>query len=354
MPTIKDVAKLCGVSAATVSYVLNNGPRTVRPQTRDRVLQAIEQLNYYPNAVARGLQRKRMDTFGVVLPQSGLSPLGNPYFFPILDGIFEAAMRHHQNTTLFTGTLWLNAQTSLPAYCDGRCDGLLLFAPPMHSDIVPALMAKGVPFVLIGDNGERPDVTSVDVDNVAAAREMTNHLLDHGHRRIALLGGGEHIRSTTQRLLGYRQALEARGISFDESLVSSGGYNQKSGYERGLILRQLRSAARPTALFCGNDLIALGVLKAFAEIGLRVPEEISIVGFDDVDAAAQTEPPLTTVRQPLRLVGERATELLYALIHENAEPGQKELLPTELVIRHSVGAPYPSPSPTVWERRLVG
>src|SRR5579883_2243126 len=149
MPTIKDVARASGVSPATVSYVLNNGPKRVRPHTRERVLRTMREMNYHPSAVARGLSRKRMNAIGVVFPNEFPTVLGNPYVGPVLDGVLEVATRSHQNVTLFTGQLWSDMARSLPIYCDGRCDGMLLISPWEGSDIVPALLDRGVPFLLI-------------------------------------------------------------------------------------------------------------------------------------------------------------------------------------------------------------
>jgi LacI family transcriptional regulator len=339
MATILDVAKASGVSPATVSYVLNNGPRAVRPETRERVLLAIQKLGYEPNAVARGLRRKRMETFGIVLPHPHTDLITSPYFAPVMNGILHVAMQKQQNTTIFTGATWSDAERSLPIYCDGRCDGLILLSPPMDSGIVPALAAKSVPFVLLSDVSDDPNVSSVDVDNTAAAREMVRHLLAQGHRRIAVLCGGAQARSANQRLRGYRLALEDHGIEFDPSLVFPGHYTAASGYENGLAAARRTEQCRPTALFCCNDEIALGAYRALEESGLRIPEEMSVVGFDDIASAASYRPPLTTVRQPLMQLGDRAARLLLARIEGEIPGGQKETLPTEVIVRESVAPP---------------
>lgn len=341
MPTIKDIARMCGVSTATVSYVINNGPRPVHPQTRERVLSAIQQLNYFPSAVARGLQGKRMNAFGVVFPGEVAAPLSNPYFAPVLDGILDIAMRRKQNLTLFSGHTWTDAVHSLPVYCDGRCDGLLLIAPPAQSDIIAALLEQQVPFVLINESPEHVAISRIDVDNVAAASMIVHHLLQQGHRRIGMLCAEAGAHSVAQRLQGYRQAIETWGLFYDPALVVYGQYQEASGYENAQTLLRLPAAQRPTALFCCNDAIAFGAMCTLKETGLRVPEDISVAGFDDIPAAATADPPLTTVRQPLRRLGERAAEILLAHIHDGVPAGQKELLPTELVIRSSVAPPLP-------------
>ncbi|HZP82439.1 MAG TPA: LacI family DNA-binding transcriptional regulator [Chthonomonadaceae bacterium] len=339
MSTIKDVARACGLSAATVSYVINDGPRSVRPETRERVLQAIRELNYFPSAVARGLQGRRMNTLGVVLPREIASPLSNPYYAPVLDGIMNAAMRGKQSTTIFTGHLWSDAQYSLPVYCDGRCDGLLLLTPPTQCDILSALTRRGVPFVIIDDLRGEVEASSVEIDNVAGAYALIQHLLEQGHRRIAMFQGASSFRCVAQRTRGYREALAAWGIAYDETLVFPGEYSAESGYENARLLLQQPAWLRPTAIFGCNDLIALGVLCALREAGVRVPQEMSVVGFDDVAPAAISQPPLTTIHQPLHRLGETAIEMLLAQIEGEAAPGEHRLLPTELITRGSVAPP---------------
>jgi LacI family transcriptional regulator len=343
MATILDVAKASGVSPATVSYVLNNGPRTVRPATRERVLLAIQQLGYEPNAVARGLRRKRMDTFGIVLPHPNTDLITSPYFGPVMDGILRVAMQKQQNTTIFTGAAWSDAERSLPIYCDGRCDGLILLSPPVGSAIVPGLAAKNVPFVLLSDASDDPGVSSVDVDNVGAAKKLVRYLIQQGHRRIAILCGNQQSRSAAQRFQGYRLALEEQGIPFIPSLALSGQYAPASGYENALELARRPDECRPTALFCSNDEIALGAYRALEESGLRIPEDVSVVGFDDIASAADYRPPLTTVRQPLEQLGERATRLLLGQIEEGVPRGRKETLCTRLILRESVAPPRKNP-----------
>lgn len=336
--TIKDLAKASGVSSATVSYVLNNGPRPVHLKTRERVLEAIRRLNYHPNAVARGLSRRRMNTLGIVSPFD-IFPTVNYYFVTVLHGVLRVAMQRKQNTSVFVGSEWADVQHSLPTFTDGRCDGLLLVGVPNNSAIISALTQWDVPFVLLSDVSEEPAVSSVDIDNVGAAEQVTEYLLGLGHRRIALLSGEAEVNSARLRRQGYQQMLAKAGISADPALTPPGGYFEASGYARAMELMRLPEKQRPTALFCGDDEIALGALRALKALGLRVPEDVSVCGFDDIPPAAIADPPLTTVRQPLAQLGERATEILLTQIDENAPGGQKEVLPAELIVRASVACP---------------
>jgi LacI family transcriptional regulator len=337
--TIEDVARASGVSLATVSYVINNGPRAVRPETREKVERAILELRYEPSAVARGLRRKRMNAIGIVFPHAHASFITNPYYAPILDGILSKASSLGQNATLFTGSIWSDARHSLGIYSDGRCDGLLLLAPTAESDIIPALKTKTIPFVVVDEGAGDSGVSSVDVDDHKASLVAMNYLIALGHRRIAFLPGSFEAGSARRRMEAYRLALEMNGISYDDRLVIEGAYNTGSGWQRGHVLLRLDPAARPTAIFGGNDEIAAGVLQACRERGFRVPDQISIIGFDDTSIAASTTPPLTTVRQPLRSMGERATELLVAQIQGEVHGVVKTLLETEQILRASTAPP---------------
>jgi DNA-binding LacI/PurR family transcriptional regulator len=338
-PTIKDVGRKSGVSSATVSYVLNNGPRAVRPETRERVLRAIRDLGYRPSPIARGPKSRIMGTLGVVFPHNSYSLITNPYFISILDGIMSTAENRDQNTIILTRRVFANARQSIRVHCDGHCDGLLLIAPPVDCPIVAALQERAIPFVLISDVSDDPTVTCVDVDNVEAFEQVSTYVIRQGHRKMALLHGDSQLGSVAPRILGYRRALEAAAIAYEDTLILPGKYEEESGYERACIAMDLPSAQRPTALLCGNDLVALGALRALRERNIRVPEDVSLVGFDDIPDAATCVPPLTTVRQPLQRIGERAVERLFAQIHDGIPPGEKELLPTELVIRESVAPP---------------
>lgn len=339
MPTIRDVARASGVSPATVSYVLNDGPKRVKPHTRERVLRTMREMNYHPSAVARGLSRKRMNAIGVVFPNEFLSPAQNPYIGPLLDGILAAATRFHQNVTLFTGQLWSDMAHSLPVFCDGRCDGMLLISPPQGSDIVVALLNQQVPFLMIGASAEQPGAASIDVNNCEAAQLLVKYLIKKGHRRIAYLGGDATMQSAHLRYEGYRKALEEAGLSHSADLAPEGVYRQVSGYERTRSLMDLPKESVPTALFCGSDEIALGAFQALKDLGKDIPADVSVAGFDDIAAASTTNPPLTTVRQPLRLLGERAVEMLLSRIADKGQQGEKEYLPSELIVRSTVAPP---------------
>ena len=333
MPGIVDVAKASGVSPATVSQVLGGGKRPVRAATRARVLEVAQTLGYQPNAIARGLVKKRMNTLGVVIQHSAVAAHTNPTLASILDGILAVATRRHQYVTLVTYASWQEVQEGLPTLTDGRCDGVLLVVPPDSVAFSSALVESKMPFVLVGAHSADPRVSCVDIDNIAAAGKAVAYLLEQGHRRIAFFSDVEGAHQfVDERIIGYRQALAAAGVPLDPSLIAT-----KVRLEQDLMaLMERPPDVRPTALFCATDACALSVLHHLAERGLRVPQDLSVAGFDDIFAAATSRPPLTTVRQATALAGERAAELLLARINGAQEAGIKICLPTELVIRSSV------------------
>ncbi len=337
--TIRDLARAAGVSCATVSYVLNDGPRTVRPETRDRVLDAMRRLDYHPSAVARALSSNRMDTIGVVAQLAGDSI--NHWFASLLQAVLKSSMQHHQNVTLFVGSHWTDIRKSMPTYRDGRCDGLLLLGPPNTDEMARALMNKGVPFVLVNDVCDHPLVSHVDVDNEASMETLVGNVIAAGHRRIALIGGELELSSARLRHRGYVRALSSAGICYDPRLVPPAHYDENAAYQMAHQVMALSKSVRPTAICCGNDPMAFGTIKALSELGYRVPADISVTGFDDVPTAALFVPPLTTVRQPFEDLGRLAVSTLIDHIENGSTHVRKEVFPGEVVMRATV-APPPS------------
>ena len=337
MTTIRDVARACQVSVATVSGVLNNIPDAAGPETRERVLNMIQQMNYSPNAVARGLSHRRMNTTGVVMEYNGWGSLiADQHLGPIVDGIIAQNSRLRQKTLLYTEP-WPDAVANIPAFSDGFCDGLLLIVPMVSDEFFTRLFQRRTPFVIIGDDRTEPNFSVVDLDNVDAARQITGHLIGLGHRRIAMLRGEDIHRSSVLRAQGFRDALNGNGLEYDPTIDMHGGYNAASGYERAVTLLDLPPASRPTALFCGDDRIALGALEALKERGVRVPEEMSVVGINDSVEGATRDLPLTTLRQPGQEIGERAVDLLRSQILGDEKAGRKVVLRGKLIIRGTSG-----------------
>jgi DNA-binding LacI/PurR family transcriptional regulator len=349
MATLRDVAKLSGVSPATVSHVLNNRTQEMSAETRQRVLDAMRTLGYRPGIAPTGASSRHTHTIGVFIWLEQSAPLrSNPYAVNILDGILVSAMPNHWNVTLISVNAWEDARSQVRLYADGRCDGFVLIAPPAQLAIPEALQERGYPFVLVNAGSDNPAVDSVDIDNAAAAHELTTHLLDQGHRHIAFLPGSEAYDNTSERLRGFRQAFADAGLP-DPDTEAEGGvlrpgeyhYEQSAARVTAFLERRvlLPPAERPTALLCGNDKLAWNAREVMRQYGVSVPGDISLAGFDDAHYAAEMDPPLTTVRQPLHEIGARATELLLARI-TGADTAPSEpvttFLPYEIVMRSSV------------------
>jgi LacI family transcriptional regulator len=337
MTTIRDVAKACGVSVATVSGVLNNTPDAAGAETRERVLEMIRRMNYSPNAVARGLSHRRMNTIGVVMDYNGWGSLiTDQHLGPIIDGIVARNSRLRQKTLLYTEP-WSDAIANIPSFTDGFCDGLLLVVPLVSDEFFAQLQQRRTRFVIIGDYRQEPEFSAVDVDNVDAGKQIMKLLIGLRHRRIAMLRGEDNHQSSALRAQGYRESLEEHGLEYDPALDLHGMYNSPSGYDRTLTLLDLPPASRPTALFCGDDRIALGAMDALKERGVRVPEEMSVVGINDSVEGSLADIPLTTLRQPGQKIGQSAVDLLRAQITGEEEAGRKVALPGQLVIRGTTG-----------------
>jgi DNA-binding LacI/PurR family transcriptional regulator len=283
-----------------------------------------------------------MDTIGLIMAYDQASVTTDPYLGACLDGVLYVSKQRHQKTVIFTEDNWESTLPNLPSYCDGHCDGLLLIIPRAQSEIVPALAARNdIPFVLVGDSPEPGVFSSVDVDNAGAAAEAVTYLVSLGHRKIAAFCGNPELRSNTQRLDGYRAALDSAGICYREDYVFSGQYRQQSGYDNAvdLLARFSDTADRPTALFCFNDAIARGSCDALAEQSLRIPEDVSVIGFDDSIHAISRKPLITTMRQNVRGVGECAANLLLDIIDGRLARGSQSLVPGELIMRETSGPP---------------
>ncbi len=335
-PTIADVARACGVSKMTVSYVIN-GKSVLKPETRERVERAMQEMNYHPSAVARGLSSKKVHTFGLLLPVFGSAEfVTNPYANGILQGILWQAEREGYNVTIFTSR-WENARVSAAPLRDGRTDGIIVVAPPLYSDVVSGLAALQIPVVAIAA-ARHEGVSVVDVDNEAGLRLVTQHLLELGHRRIVYLCGNDDLASFAPRRRGFVSTLVEAGIEATPAMIQVSRFDGQGAFEQASNL--LRRDNPPTAIIAGNDTIGVAVIEAARCAGLSVPCQLSVVGFDNAPAATLVSPNLTTVHQPLTEIGETAISLLVKRANKNFDTqGSLHLLPPRLVVRGSSGPP---------------
>ncbi|MBC8140239.1 MAG: LacI family DNA-binding transcriptional regulator, partial [Armatimonadetes bacterium] len=343
MPSIKDVAAAAQVSLGTVSKVLNErSDANISPATRERIRIAALRMGYHPSALARGLAGKRMNTIGVVMAYSQDSVTSDPYLGPCLDGILAQCKSRQQKVMLFLEGEWSDAVGSVPSYGEGHCDGLLIVIPRLNSPFLARLRERHprLPFVLIGDSREDDPMPCVDINNVEAARLATAHLVARGHRRIAAFSGNHDFCSNYQRMNGYRQALHEAGIVYDPRYVFSGEYHGEWGERNAYrLLDELAPENRPTAVFCFCDAVAVGALTGFAARGVGVPEQVSVIGIDDIPRAADLK--LTTIRQSIRNIGATSVQTLLDLLADNLTAVPRVLIEPQLVERESVSAgPY--------------
>lgn len=344
MATLRDVARLSGVSPATVSHVLHHRTRNMSAETRERVLKAVRSLGYRPGAVPRGETYQSTHTIGVFVWLEPEYPLRDtPYATEVLEGILSVAIGRGWNITLLNVGAWDNAQAQLRRFADGRCDGFLLIGAPPSIGISVALRERGFPFVMINSGSEDMTASSVDIDNFAAAREITAYLLAQNHRQIGFLIGEDQYENVNERLRGFEAAFADAGIAVaPDAVLHPGSYMLEQSRERVEKMLERRQKQLPleriTALLCGNDRLAAHTAQILAEHSLRVPDDISLVGFDDIRYAREMFPPLTTVGQPLYGLGARATEILLEQIGVESVPETpiKEFLPYTVRIRESV------------------
>ncbi|MBN2116829.1 MAG: LacI family DNA-binding transcriptional regulator [Anaerolineales bacterium] len=329
--TIRDVARQAGVSVATVSrYINRNAP--VSAEVADRLHQVMSDLRYVPHAAARHLASRKTRVVGILLRN-----LHNDFFVPLLNGV-EAVVRTKEYN-LIVATYHANSRNGLPPPIGPHnTDGLLIFSDGLTDEDLANLSASGFPMVLLYRTCPPSlNIPSITVENVEITRKLVEHLIQvHGKRRILYMRGPIGQEDSDRREAGYRAALEANGIPFDEELILNGEFERDTAYQ---VLNDFLSNGKQVAfdaIFTGDDDAAVGVLKALHKHGYRIPEDVAVVGFDDLAVAPFLNPALTTVRAPTESVGRIAAERLFALL-ENQALSEAVVLPTEIVFRRSCG-----------------
>lgn len=334
-PTMKDVARRANVSASTVSYVLNDsGP--VSPERRQRVLEAVRVLNYTPNAAARNLKRGGASTIGLVVPD-----LANQFFALLAQGVERAASAHDMLVVLCAPETSDQAESYNARLLQSRrVDGVIYLSGFGTSPRSLLELTNLGPVVLVDERIPGFDLPAIASDARPGARQAAQHVLEQGHERIAVIGGPPELWTAQQRLAGYREAYAAAGLNPDNLLVFDGDYRQPAGMRLAEQALALPAGRRPTALLCANDMMAIGAIEYCRSSGLRIPEDVSIVGFDDLPFVSLLAPRLTTVRQYADEMGYRAATVLFDLLDGVALENPDELFPVELQVRDSVAPPH--------------
>jgi DNA-binding LacI/PurR family transcriptional regulator len=334
--SLEDIAAKAGVSRSTVSRVINNAPN-VSEKTRQHVLAVITQEGFAPNPAARALVTRRTQAIGVVIPLAPLTFFEDTFYFPtLLQGISRTTSKRD-----YAMMLWLNQSEE-----DNRkfywrivsnrlMDGVIMASAAQDEPLIDHFLENHTPFVLVEHPGYHADkISFVSIDNVTAARDAVSHLISLGRRRIGHITGNLHIADGVDRLEGYKCALTAAGIEVDESLIVEGNFSHRSGY----LGMQALLEHHVDAVFAASDITARGVLQALHEAQVSTPDEVALVGFDDLPTALQLTPKLTTVQNPIEEKGALAASILLDMIENADNTLHHVLLPTKLVIRESCGA----------------
>ena len=341
--TIRDVARLAGVSLSTVSQVLNGREGYASAGTRDRVLEAARELNYRPNALARGLVTSRTGTLGIII-----TDITRGFFTQVVGVIEQVASAQGYSVLLACADGVQPEQTALETFLDKRVDGIVCMSSSVEAsaDHIVRVTRQGVPLVVINRPLLSTELNQIAWDDVEIGQRATEYLIGLGHRRIAHLSGlrpepvpgAPARRAGVDRIAGYRAAMHAAGLPIDESLIVGGGFEYPTAF--AACAQLFDRPDLPTAVFAASDSMAIAVVNALHRRRLRVPEDVSVVGANDDHFAVHVEPPLTTVRPPIAAAGRRAAELILAAINGSGPPSPvREVLPSELVVRGSTAAP---------------
>lgn len=337
--TLEEIAAIAGVSKATVSRVINGQPR-VGAATRAHIQQIIREQGYEPNSAARALATGRSRTIGLVSPAPMDSAFTNPYFFALTQGI-AAACEKCGYRLMLSPLADQSLEACRQTVRSGQVDGLVIATFSVGESVLASLQDAGYPCVLVGSCPRWPDITTVGPDYYHGGTMAAQHLAGLGYKRIAHIAGPPDHPGAADRLRGFLDGLRVAGLTCPERYIAPGYFDEPNGYQG--MQQLLALSPRPEAVFCVADLTAVGALRAVREAGLRVPEDVAIVGFDDLPVTTATEPRLTTVRQPIRQIGFLAVTTLVEMLRARAADPPRSLapqhlvLPVELVVRESCG-----------------
>ena len=329
MATITDVAKEANVSVATVSRVLNK-KNSVKPETVERVQKAIEKLSFEPNMSARNLRRNETRVILIIAPN-----ITNPYYSHILSGIGDAANESKYSALIYNTSGDITCEKAgLEMLKKKRADGAILLANGMNSTWIQEY-SKEYPIVQCSEYALKLDIPRISIDNYKAATDVMNYVIGLGHKRIATISSSNNYVSTALRLQGYLDSLKCHDLEIHREYISmaSVDYSFKSG--KSSAYKLLQQKHRPTAIFCISDILALGAITAASELGIRVPEDLTVIGFDDVDNTTMFHPYITTIAQPCYELGKESFRILNACMNDEKGINKKIVLPHKFIIRES-------------------
>ncbi|HEY3266801.1 MAG TPA: LacI family DNA-binding transcriptional regulator [Armatimonadota bacterium] len=329
--TQKRIAELANVSQPTVSRVLG-GDTGVDPAARDRILEIVKENGYQPHAQARGLRTQKSDTIGLAVRRTRKDFARDPFYAELMAAVMDRAAAHGYHLSVSASRSAEGERLFYDSlFISNRIDGLIILESLEHDERIERLREHDFPFVLIGRYDGSRDVFSVNNDNVGGARLATRHLIDSGRKRIAYISGPPDLTVSQDRLTGYRLALEDAGLPYEASMVAVADFGEQGG--RAAARRIL--AQKPDAIVAIDDLIGLGALATLKERGVRVPDDVALVGFNDSLFCPHTDPPLTSVRVNVNEIGARAAEVLIARIEDSELAPMQILVPCDLMVRAS-------------------
>lgn len=331
--TVHDIAAKLGVSAMTVSRALS-GNGTVAKETRAKVLAAAEAMAYVPNLSAKVLKNARTQVLGMLVSETR-----SPHIAQVISAVSQCAVRAGQDLVIFlvADEPGVESPRVLKLLGSGICDGLIVAVPKATKNTLDAIARGNIPAVLINYGKGGVQLPVVKGDNYDGARQAVQHLLDLGHRRVAFVAGSTFSGQSPERQRGYSDCLIEAGLEIDPTLIVQGEFHPAQGYEQTLALLSL--AKPPTAIFAANDEMAIGVLDAVRVRGLKIPEDVSVVGFDDIPAASFVPPGLTTVRQPLEDIAQTAVSSVLNQLDTRAKDVRRVEFPSRLIVRGSTAPP---------------
>lgn len=332
MTTIKDVAKLAGVAVSTASYALNNSSK-VTPETTRKIIEAAKTLNYRRNGIARDLKLNKTETIGLIL-----NDLSGSFWSEVIRGVQETLTANDYGL-IACSSIEGKTSTVTKFLQERRVDGVIMLASNISDEMINQSVRDDFPIVLLDREPADQKIMSVLVDNERGGYEATDHLIKLGHREIAFMSGPQENRDNAERFLGFQRSMMEHNLALKSHWTLQGKFTREGGYLSAKML--ILQGNIPTAIFCANDEMAIGALRAFKEANLKIPEDVSIVGFDDIEISQYVHPPLTTVSQSKFEIGSLAAHLVCQSLTEEVNK-RNFIMPTELVVRKTTGVPRKS------------